>query len=265
MGRVKGLTIVLPYFNNRGMLLEQQRVWNDYPDYVRDRLHVVVVDDCSDGNNAISPDMVVCHSLASLRLYRITEKKRWNWLACRNLGARVATTRWMILTDIDHVVPSRTLTAILDGDFRSDDAYKFKRVTATKPWPYDIAQLPEYKPHNDTWLLSRDLFYYDKGGRFVCGYDERLSGCYGTSGEFSDRVRQCARAIVSMTDIVIRYPREVIADASTSPTVYTRKGDPVNDEALREMKLARSEIHGWRPLHGLVPHELVYASDGAVA
>src|SRR6516164_6929587 len=44
---VTDLTLVLPYFQNRGMLAEHYRVWRDYPSDLRARLHVVVVDDCS--------------------------------------------------------------------------------------------------------------------------------------------------------------------------------------------------------------------------
>jgi hypothetical protein len=256
------LTIVLPYFCNRGMLHEQQRVWASFPDEVRSRLHVVVVDDCSPPELQCTEADCVSHSLASFRAYRLLEKTRWNWLACRNLGAKKATTAWLLLTDIDHVAPLATVRSILeDRDLRADDVHRFKRVTATGMWPYEAADLPPYKPHNDTWLLARDFFFSPRVG----GYDERLSGCYGTSGEFTDRLRQAARAVITRHDSIVRYPREVIADASTSPAVYTRKNDPENDEDLRRRKEARDQIPGWKPLHGLTPSMLIYSSVPAEA
>lgn len=251
------LTMVLPHFGNVGMLDEQQRIWASYPAELRSRLHVVVVDDCSPKGQRPSRKSVTVEGLASFRIYRLLEKKRWNWLACRNLGAKVATTEWLLLTDIDHGLPADTLRAVLDGDIRPENAYRFKRVTAPHVWPYDVDTCAWWKPHNDTWLIARSLFFSDR----VYGYDERLSGCYGTSGEFKDRVQAATRAIVLLDRVIVRYPREVIADASTSPDTYTRKGDPMNDQLLADLKQARAKIPGWKPLHGLIPYEEVYSSE----
>lgn len=246
---MRPVTLVLPHFQNLAMLAEQQRVWAEYPPDLRAQLHVIVVDDCSPKGARPSAKAIVAKGLGSVRLFRLLEKKRWNWLACRNLGARMASTEWLLLTDIDHVLPPETLTRIVAGPLDETSAYRFSRVTATATWPYPMAACTPYKMHNDSWLLTRDLFFSDGVG----GYDERLSGCYGTSGEFRDRVLATARTHVVLTETLIRYPREVIADASTSPAVYTRKGDPVNDQELARRKAARAQLAHWRPLHGLVP------------
>lgn len=258
---MSAVTLVLPHFMNLGMLLEQQRVWADYPADLRARLHVVVVDDCSPKGARPGPKQVRVEDLASFRIYRLTKKQRWNWLACRNLGAKVATTEWLLLTDMDHVVPAETLARILDGPLEPRTVYRFQRVTAQHPWPYDLSATPAYKPHNDTWLLTRRLFFDDRVG----GYDERLSGCYGTSGEFKDRLFAAADAHMLLPHVIVRYPREVIPDASTLPTVYTRKNDPENDAELLRRKAARARIAGWRPLHGLIPYETVYTSEAVPA
>jgi hypothetical protein len=223
---------------------------------LRARLHVIVVDDCSPKGHRLSRKSVTSMGLGSLRLYRLLQKKRWNWLACRNLGAKLATTDWLLLTDMDHVVPEETLSRLAHGPLDPKNAYRFKRVTATKPWPYALSDCTEYKPHNDSWLMTRKLFFDDRVG----GYDERLSGCYGTSGEFKDRVFAAMKAHVMLDDVIIRYPREVIADASTHPSVYTRKNDPKNDELLADLKLRRARNPHWKPLHGLTPYEELYSS-----
>jgi hypothetical protein len=276
-----------------GMLKEQQRVWQAYPESLRAKIHVIVVDDCSPKGVRPSPKAVTVSGLGSFRIYRLVEKIRWNWLACRNLGARLATTDWLLLTDIDHVVPVETAARLVHGELKPDYAYRFSRADAPhQEWwtpsaaPCDVCAartreyreqeepcrfgpLPPYrsghvtipyKLHNDSWLLTKALFYFDDGQRFVQGYDERLSGCYGTSGEFRDRVFACAEAYKQLPDVLVRYPREVIPDASTPPEVYTRKGDPVNDEDLKRRKSERAQIEQWRPLHGLVPYEEIYNS-----
>lgn len=259
---MRALTIVLPYFCNQGMLAEQAAIWQALPSDLRVRLHVVVVDDCSPKGQRATLKGVTVAGLGSMRVYRLLQKKRWNWLSARNLGAKVATTEWVLLTDIDHVIPEDTIARLVTGPLDPSDVYRFKRVTVEHPWPYEVAALPVYKSHNDTWLLTKALFFDDRVG----GYDERLSGCYGTSGEFRDRLVRAARGSVVLNEVIIRYPREVIPDASTPPSVYTRKNDPKNDAELSKRKAARAEIPGWKPLHGLVPYEEVYdSSSQAVA
>ena len=248
---MRDLTLILPHFCNLGMLAENQRIWMSYPEALRARLHVVIVDDCSPKGERPGQKSLVAEGLASMRLFRLLEKKRWNWLACRNLGAKATTTAWMLLTDIDHALPTATLERLVEGALDPNDVYRFRRVTAPRVWPYALEECDSYKPHNDSWLLTRDLFFSPNVG----GYDERLSGCYGTSGEFKDRVVAAARAHIMLPEVLIRYPREVIPDASTLPSVFTRKNDATNDHDLQRRKEARARIPNWTPLHGLVPWE----------
>jgi hypothetical protein len=247
---MRDLTLILPHFCNHGMLAEQQRVWADYPADLKSQLHVIVVDDNSPKGARLSPKLIQPTGVASVRLYRIGgQKRRWNWLACRNLGVNQASTEWVLLTDIDHVLPAETLTRLLTGPLDARDVYRFARADAPHVWPYRLAACADYKPHPNTWLMTGEMF--DRIG----GYDERLSGCYGTDGEFRDRVQQTARAVVSLPAPMVRYPREIIADAST--TVFTRKGDPVNDEDLKQRREARARIKNWRPLRLTFPWERV--------
>jgi len=259
---MRELTLVMAHFQNLGMLAEQQRVWQAYPAELRARLHVVVTDDCSPERP--TADHVTVDGLASFRLFHLLgEKIRWNWPACRNLGAKVSTTEWLLLTDMDHVLPAETLRRVLDGHAAPMHAYRFARVDAPKPWPYALADCQAYKRHNDSWLMPKALFDYDNGVHFVCGHDERLSGLYGSSSEFKDRVLACAEGYGELVEPLIRYPREIIADASTHPSVYTRKGDPDNEAEMKRRKAARAQIVNWRPLRGLVKSVCVYRAVGA--
>lgn len=257
---MRDLTLVMAHYMNLGMWAEQQRIWADYPSALRARLHVIVVDDCSPKAARPSRKSVTVAGLGSLRLYRLLEKKRWNWLACRNLGAQQCQTEWMLLTDMDHAVPVLTLVRLLSDPLDPRLAYRFSRRDAPRPWPYHLDDCPPYKGHPDSYLLTRALFFDPRVG----GYDERLSGCYGTSGEFKDRLESAvAVGIERRAEYLIRYPRDVIADASTPPAVFTRKNDPANEADLAQRKADRALIPDWRPLHGLVPYELVYDSQHA--
>lgn len=231
---MRDLTLVMPYYRNPGMLTEQQRVWRAYPDTLKAAFHVIVVDDGSPKGQAMP--VVEETGIASFRLFRTEVDRRWNWLFCRNLGVDQATTDWVLLTDIDHVLPEQTLRALVTGTLEPKCVYRFARV--------DAPNLTPYKPHPNTWLMTRTM--YDAVG----GYDERLSGFYGTDAEFRDRVQATARAVVMRTEAMIHYPREVIPDAST--TTYGRKEeqDRINVARIREQ---RAKIPNWRPLRLTFP------------
>ena len=168
---MKELTLIVPYYDNPQMLVEQQRQWAKYPAELLSRLHVIIVDDGSPRWPALP--VVIANSigelgLGSFRLYRTLVDVRWNWLFCRNLGVSEATTEWVFMTDIDHVMPTKTLAKLLEAELSPRKAYRMSRVDAPNKTPY--------KPHPNTWLMTRSLF--DKIG----GYDERFSGFYGTDG-----------------------------------------------------------------------------------
>lgn len=240
---VRDLTIVLPYFQNGGMLREHQTMWRTFADDLKAHFHVIVVDDVSPKNMAI--DAVEPCGIASFRIYRNVGKKvRWNWLFSRNLGVQEANTEWVLLTDIDHAIPEETCRSLMTMPLDQKNVYRLARVDAFRKWPYRIKDCPvrpDKRYHPNTWLMTRDM--YEKTG----GYDERLSGCYGTDGEYRDRVKNAAKAIVLLPDVMVRYPREIIPDASTPPELLTRKGDMQNDAELRRRRDVRSQLGKWKP------------------
>lgn len=238
---MRDLTLIMPYYDNPAMLEEQQRQWSYYPDELRARLHVIIVDDGSPRWPAlphVQASTLLPSALASFRLYRTLVDVRWNWLFCRNLGVSEASTDWVLMTDIDHVMPKKTLAYILDGPLKDAFAYRFSRVDAPAMTPY--------KAHPNTWLVTRKLF--DRIG----GYDERFSGFYGTDGEFRRRVEDRTDGIVLLQQKMIRYPREVIADAST--TTYGRK-ETQDRTNVRRIVMERKDIPNWKPLRVTFPYE----------
>src|SRR5690349_12224370 len=101
---MKNLTFICAYYLNSGQLREQQAVWAAYPDDLKARFHAIVTDDLSP--YAPAREVFAPTGIASQRLFIARTHRRWDWLFCRNLGVQQATTDWVLLTDIDHVLPA---------------------------------------------------------------------------------------------------------------------------------------------------------------
>ncbi len=239
---MRELTPLATYFENACMLQEHQRIWKNYPPDWRRELHVIVVDDCSTEKPAIDAISGEDLGLASFRLYRIDEKRKWNWLACRNLGMAECQTEWALMTDIDHGLPGRTLHSLLTMELNPMHAYRLSRVS--------MPNLDPYKSHPDSYLLTVEMFNQ------VGGYDERFAGNYGSSGEFRDRLsigegpyKDHADAFVQLNDMpLVRYPREVIPDASCPE--FDAAGVPLRKrkdegEAIARIRAERNALPIW--------------------
>lgn len=235
------VTLVLAYYDNPQMLDLQLMRLSLLPADLRAQIHLAVTDDGSPRWPAqISTDP----GLASVQLFRITVDVRWNQDAARNLAAAHAPTPWLLLTDMDHLVTEEAWRRVIEGPLNPWTVYRFSRQSITSDrLPLGPKDLAPYKPHPNSWCMTRATF--DRIG----GYDEALAGYYGTDGDFRDRVRRSAQ-VEMLPQPLIRVPREVVADAST--TTYGRK-EPQDREALPKLKDARAGVKDWRPQRGRFP------------
>ncbi len=229
---MRPLTLIMAYYENHTMLQRHVHQFHRYDRKIQKCLRVIVVDDGSPKAPARLDSECPC----PLEIYRMQVDVRWNQDACRNLGVSKARTEWILLTDIDHLVPNDTMAGFMSMSLNPEHVYKFSRVS-------EPGMLP-YKPHPNSWLMTRAI--YEKVG----GYDERLAGWYGTDGDFLDRVAVVA-PIVRLELPIVRVPREVTPDAST--TTLTRKSD--KDAAM--IKILRAKYKGTPPLTLSFPWEKV--------
>lgn len=194
------ITLIMPYYENPQMLQEQYRHLRILPEEVRNNLNYIVVDDGSPVSPAVLPEPELGLS-TPMQLFRMEVDVAWNQDACRNIGVKHALTEWVMLTDMDHVVPVETLAALQRQKWQSHLVYSFRRVSAPDMSPF--------KWHPNTWFLTRTM--YEKIG----GYDERFAGNYGTDSDFQNRMLAICGAYTPCNLAIIRVPRQVVADAST--------------------------------------------------
>jgi hypothetical protein len=158
------LSIVLTYYNQPLMLSEQARIWRDYPDGVE----VIVVDDGS----------AIPAKAESCAIYRVAEDIPWHQDGARNLGAHVALHEWLLLLDIDHVLPAVEARRLLGLLPLLSDGCAFRPRRRLVDDAYPLARAA------NIWLIRREDFWR------VGGYDERLCGSYGTDLEFRPRLKR---------------------------------------------------------------------------
>jgi hypothetical protein len=166
------LTLVYSYCDQPEMLARQYQEWHNYPPGV----FIIIVDDCSKGVAAV--DVPRPAGLPDLEIYRIGVWKDWGWPMARNLGMEHADEGWCLLTDLDHVLTVENARKLLAMPKDPKRAYKpARRKPDGKP----------YRAHNDTWLLTREMFWRTGGVRL------RFLGWYGTSSCWTRRLEMFAR------------------------------------------------------------------------
>lgn len=221
----KPFTLIYPYYENPLFLRRQIAGWRKWPADLARQVSLIVADDGSPG----APAEIVLSEQGSAaagglplvtRLFRIDVDVRWNWLAARNAAAWHAKSGWLLLTDMDHVVPEETLRTCLYGQHDESIIYRFSRV-GTKT-----------HPHPNSWFMTRQMYWT------VGGYDEALSGHYGTDAEY--RRRCAATAPIRIMSVPLEL-HEHEQDASTRR--YLRKQP--EDAAAKQM--IRSRGPDWSP------------------
>lgn len=229
----KTVTFIYPYYENPKFLAHQLEVWRGYSAPVRERVRIIVVDDGSPDHPA-ERVLERCVMPLRLRLFRIEVDVRWNWLAARNIGMRWAFDGWCALTDMDHVIEDDVAMSLISMNHQPGVIYRFSRREHTGQVIH---------PHPNSMFMTKEMFWK------VGGYDEALSGHYGTDGDWRRRCAETA-PVRLMRDQLVRH--EYQGDSST--TRYKRKQP---EDAGKKAIIARRG-KGWKPKTLSFPyHEVV--------
>lgn len=219
---MKNLSIIMAYYDNPEMLDIQLDNIAQYPLEIRENIELIIIDDASPRWPARINGKIYDFKIS---LYRTLKDIPWNQDFCRNVGAYAANNEWLLFTDIDHLIPRRTIEALFNKTVFKDrkyNVYRFARISAPDMQPY--------KPHPNSWVIARD-FYRD----VLKGYDERFAGHYGTDGDFRDRINKFTD-VIQLDIPLIRIGRETIPDASTTTLVRKK---PEDGAAIQRIKRER--------------------------
>lgn len=242
------LSLVMPYYRNPGMLRRHLLVWrNEWSEALKANLEVIIVDDGSPDDAAVDVFSSMWNGnrvgLPQLSLYRITEDRPWHQHGARNLGAHVANGKWLLMTDMDHVVSHTTAaeTLRLLPSLGQNEVVTFGRVDAPLTLDWQADHWPEFqrtrredgslKPHVNSFVVSKKRYWN------IGGYDEDLCGIYGTDKHWRDRLF-CGAAVHHLDHApLIRVGREVIPDASTRDVERKTEGRNAIKKAVAVRKI----------------------------
>jgi hypothetical protein len=218
------LSVVMPYYCNPRMLTRQMVVWKkEWGSELLSQIEIILVDDGSPEEKAedVIREMWEGEHGLPLSLYRVLEDRPWHQHGARNLGAHVAQSRWLLMTDMDHVIPGSTLAEVLrlTPKMSKREVLTFGRVDAPATLTWRADQWTEFqrtvredgslKPHVNSFAVRKKVFWY------IGAYDEDLCGIYGTDKHFRNRLFGSSVARHLEHAPLIRVGREVIPDAST--------------------------------------------------
>ncbi len=221
----KTVQFVYPYYENPGFLKRQLDLWSSYPDSLRLHLRGLIADDGSPNSPAAEVLKAYPAFPFPLRLFRIGIDVRWNWLAARNIALHHASDGWVLMTDMDHMIEEAAAFDLVHGEHNPAIIYRLARREHTGAVIHC---------HPNTTFLTRSMFW--KAG----GYDEALSGHYGTDGDWRRRLAATAK-VQTLTTAVVRH--EYVADSST--TRYKRKQP--EDAGKKAIMAKRRLVKNWRP------------------
>lgn len=218
------LTYVYSYYENPGMLARQYEEWAGYPEGLKSKIEIIVVDDASPNSPALEVPRPA--GLPKLRIFRAKIDVPWHQDGARNLGAYMANDGWMFLCDMDHIMPAASLQLFLEETAKHTGPtifrtyFKFGRKELDGSWTVSNGHR---KIGTNILGIHRRLYWN------VGGYDEDMCGFYGSDGLFLKRLNGHAQMTLLEDAAVIRVTRTAVPDCSTR---LPRKG-PEN-EAIRK-------------------------------
>lgn len=204
---------------NPAMLEFQYKNWANYSDEIKPLIEIIVFDDCSPTFPAI--EVPLPENLPNFSLYRMLEDVPWGSDACRNRASSITTSEFILLCDIDHVMPEDTLRMLLDDcdGYSDNEIITFPRIRGSNS--------ESIHPGANIYMMRRKTFWE------VGGYDEYLLGLYCTDVPFRERLYRNNTKVESKLPLVV-YSKDTIPNCDTS--TYKRSRDDLRkiNERIKE-------------------------------
>lgn len=169
------ISIVTPVYNSHKALRRQIKYYKRLK--LPDDIEIIFIDD---GSNP--PLKFATHLLKNCRIYPTGDTRPWTQPCARNLGAKIAQGEYLLMTDIDHILPKTVIDAVYTFD---KDKMEFPRefailnnngmivqdIDTLVRYGYSRKQYRKRKfriyKHTNTFAMRRKLFWE------IGGYSEK--------------------------------------------------------------------------------------------
>lgn len=225
------ISVIVPYYRQPAMLAAHLDMWETYTQGTHEHMKLIIVDDCSPEPALSVISAPQRHRTYALELYRVKVDIPWNRSMARNLGSKVARTPWLLHMDTDHLMPRDSAAylwqGVAAGRYKPEAWYKFRRwrvgaadFTRNKDAVPRNVDFAEIKPHVDSFLCSKDLYWK------VGGYDPDYAGCLGGGGSFLRQLKKAGPECMADPTVHLHvYTTNKIKDASILSSHLSRDTD----------------------------------------
>lgn len=222
--------MVQTYYNEPELLQRCVDRWNDFSA----DLHIILIDDGSKIHPAI--DVIEQNKIRDnikFSLYAVDDDIGFNSHGCRNLGAMVAETDWILFLDIDYNPQPGDITKLVkEWELNHAPWYNFYARFYRTP-------KERYVPLNQ-FLIKKDFFWE------VGGYNESYTRWHYGDREFLDQLTDAhSPGMLDMTVTCRRAGRKNVTDDTLYSPVYDNENmimySPKFD--LSEVKQIKEKIN----------------------
>lgn len=198
------ITIATTYYDNPLMLREQIQYWNAYPDHVKEKVKIIVIDDGSP-NHLAEMTLKDLELGIDICLVRIEQDIFQNTVGARNLAFTYADEGWVWNIDLDHVIPWQSMEEVLNTQLDPNKYY----IPARRQMNENRSHTPIHR-HNDTYIMTRELFWEARG------YNEEFVEYYynGPISLFNTSLKRIAEKVELYKPYVLYFSPEIIPDSS---------------------------------------------------
>ena len=126
---MRNLTYSLSYYNQgKEAIVKHINIWKEYPKEIRERISFYLMDDCS---KEPLQEILKDEDFKDLdiHIYRVEVDLYCNISGIRNLSAKECKTDWMIILDMDTLVPTKMASELVK---LTEKKYKVYLISLTE-------------------------------------------------------------------------------------------------------------------------------------
>ena len=105
------LSIIISVLNSQEVVRRQLLHWEKVGLHKMDDVEIILIDDGSDTPLHQELELEIDIFL-NLRIFETNDKRPWTVELARNLGARMAEGEYVLMTDIDYILPKKAIEAV---------------------------------------------------------------------------------------------------------------------------------------------------------